>query len=741
MLRGFIVLLVLSGCADPESTSSAPGPRSDPAYARDTDCAGCHPDAAEAWQGSHHDLAMQIATSETVLGDFDDVTFGAGESATRFFRRGDRFLLQTAGRDGRKALFEATHVFGVDPLQQLLVALPGGRLQSFPIAWDARPLDQGGQLWFDLSGDEPPAPGDPFHWTGVYQSWNHQCASCHSTAVERGFDEVSQSYSTTWAEIDVGCQACHGAGAAHVAWAQGTGGKKELPIQPGADPEGSCGPCHSRRTELVADAIPGGPLLDQFLPVVPAPPLYHADGQIREEVYVLGSFLQSRMAEAGVQCGDCHDPHRATTRDPGNGLCMGCHGDAPPSKFAAQLGKATDYDSPAHHRHAPGSEGASCVNCHMPAQVYMGVDARRDHAFRIPNPARSADLGAPDACTGCHADRGADWAAARLDEWYGPNRRENPSDVVADPDVERVRSFSQNAGQAGILRAAAIDRLAQSGQADPAVLARLAKDADPWVRVHAIRAVAHHAGPQRHEALRLALGDPVRAVRLEAARALAPAPPTTLGSDLARRDQVLAEFESLLRASADTPAAQFERAQLAEQRGDPEADTLYRAALFLDPGFEAAARRVAHRMAQRGNPEHAEPVLRKAIAANPTSARLHQDLGLLLAELGRTDQALNYLDQATALPGATPRMFFNLGLVLEQLKRMDRAEAAFEAGLRLTPTQPDLLYAMIAFQMNRGRPARALPYAEHLDGSARTEESRSLLGRVREAAARAAEQP
>ena len=729
--------LLALACQDAPPGSDGPRARIDPAYARDSACAGCHPDAAAAFRGSHHDLAMQPATAETVLGDFSDARFGDGPGRTRFFRRGDRFLVQTPGRDGRQALFEVTHVFGVDPLQQLLVALPGGRLQAFPIAWDTRPRAAGGQRWFTLAPDDPPPPGDPFHWTGVYQTWNHQCASCHSTAVVRGFDEAASTYATTWAEIDVGCQACHGAGAAHVKWAEGAGGRRDLAPLTGANQIDACGPCHARRAALVADAVPGGPLLDRVLPATPVPPLYHADGQIRAEVYVLGSFLQSRMAAAGVTCTDCHDPHRGSLRRPGNRLCLGCHGASPPAAFAPRLPAGRAYDTPVHHHHAVGSEAAQCVTCHMPTAVYMGIDARRDHSFRIPDPAGAARIGAPDPCTTCHADRGAPWAAAALARWFGPERRRNPGAILTAPDPETARAYARDPAKPAILRAAVLDRLGRTGRADPATVAAAAADADPWVRVLALRAGGGLPPNERIPLLRAGLDDPIRAVRLEASRALAAVPDAMLGGDAALRDTVLDEFEAMLRASADTPSAQYERAQLAEQRGHGDPDALYRATLLLDPGFEPAARRLAHRLAERGEPAKAEPLLRRALDANPESGLLHYDLGLLVAELGRTREALPLLDRAVALQPANPRIYFNLGLVLEQLGQSERAEAAFAAGIRVAPAQPDLLYAMIAFQMNRGEAARALPYAEHLDRVAATPESAALLGRVRAAAAAA----
>ena len=116
--------------------------------------------------------------------------------------------------------YRIDYTFGVYPLQQYLVAFPGGRFQALPLAWDARPKDQGGQRWFHLYPDEKIAHDDELHWTGINQNWNWMCADCHSTNLVRGYDLKTDSYHTTWSALNVSCEACHGPGSGHVAWAK-----------------------------------------------------------------------------------------------------------------------------------------------------------------------------------------------------------------------------------------------------------------------------------------------------------------------------------------------------------------------------------------------------------------------------------------------------------------------------------------------------------------------------------------
>ncbi|MDA0935460.1 MAG: multiheme c-type cytochrome, partial [Planctomycetota bacterium] len=432
-----IVAASTFGCrGDDVASAVAPG------YVGSARCATCHAGEHARWQGSHHDLAMQEVTAATILGAFDAEPFEHGGVTTSFRRDGDRHFVTTDGVDGTAQEFEIRYAFGVEPLQQYLVDIGGGRLQALQVAWDSRPEADGGQRWFHLYPDAHAPAGDPMHWTGPAMNWNFMCASCHSTDVRRGYDLESDSYQTTWSEIDVGCEACHGPGSSHVqqaeaqrfddalglpahlegpsAWILGPGEKiarRQTPLEGHAEVE-TCAPCHARRAQVTEEPWPGSPLLDHFQPSLLEDGLYHADGQILDEVYVYGSFAQSRMHAAGVTCTDCHDPHSLGLRAEGNALCARCH-------------QPAAYDTPEHHHHEPGTDGASCVACHMPEKTYMVVDPRRDHSMRVPRPDLTAAIGTPNACQTCHADRGARWAANAVESWLGRAPAESHATRVA----------------------------------------------------------------------------------------------------------------------------------------------------------------------------------------------------------------------------------------------------------------------------------------------------------------------
>ena len=651
------------------------------AYVDEATCAECHAPQYRAWSGSHHDLAMQPATPATVLGDFDDASFTHQGVTSRFFKRDGRFFVNTEGADGRLADFELAYTFGVEPLQQYLAPFPGGRLQSLPVAWDTRRGE-----WFHLYPGERIPPGDALHWTGRYQTWNAMCAECHSTNLRKNYDASSDTYRTVWDVIDVGCQACHGPGGNHVEWARAGQSRSapdalaarlvvDLAASDSQTEIQACAGCHAHRQRISGADRHRRPLLDDFQPSTLRDGLYFPDGQIRDEVYVWGSFAQSRMHRAGVRCSSCHDPHGLDLRAEGNAVCVQCHREAPDARFPQLASRR--YDTSEHHFHAPESPGAQCVSCHMPARTYMGVDARRDHSFRVPRPDLSVELGTPNACTQCHTDETDQWAAARAAEWWDLPPLPHFAEVLAaarrgDPEAESgLRRIADDRDQAPIVRATALEHLPRYGPGalEPAVSA--ATDGDPLVRAAAAAAMEHLEPRRRIAALLPLLDDPVRAVRVEAARALTSVPRAALDArQAARFDAALAELFEAESTSADLPGANLNLGVLHSRTGDrAAAESAYRRALDFDPDFAPARFNLANLLNRQGRNGEAEAVLCAGLERAPDNGELHYSLGLLLAEEQRFEEAAASLERAAALMPGRPRVRRNLGLVLQRLGR------------------------------------------------------------------------
>ncbi len=702
-----------AGCSEaPAPEPAAPAPA---AFVSDAACAGCHPAEAAAWSGSHHDLAMQEATPAAVLGDFDDAVFDHYGISYRFFRRDGRFFVRTAGADGVPADFEVPYSFGVEPLQQLLLDAGGGRLQALPIAWDVA-----GRRWFALY-DEPTPPGDLLHWSSALLNWNAMCADCHSTDVRRGFDPETNRYATSWSGIDVGCQACHGPGSAHVAAAE-AGDAGGLLVGFAADAPraeiDACAPCHARRHPVSAGYRHGEPLLDHYLPALLDEGLYHADGQMLDEVYVYGSFVQTPMYARGVRCSDCHDPHSARLVAEGNAVCTQCHQSEPPARFPSLAARV--YDAPEHHHHEPGAAGSACVDCHMPARTYMGVDPRRDHSFRVPRPDLAVGLGTPDACSGCHAGRDAAWAADVVRAWFPAGRSGAAHFAPAlaagragapGADAELVR-LAADPSQAAIVRATALSLLRRyPGESALESLTRALGDPEPLLRAVAANVLAGFASPALPRGLQRQLSrplvpllrDPRLAVRLEAVRALSVLAPDVLdGAEQAALAAALEELEAVHRARADDPGAHLALAVVQANQGRlREAEASYRAALRLQPAFVPARFNLATLYNQQGRNAEAERELRAVLAAAPDHGDGHYSLGLLLAELGRLEEAERHLARAADALPERARVRYNHGLALQQLGRLGEARRALEQAAALEPGDPEIARALAALE---GRP-------------------------------------
>jgi tetratricopeptide (TPR) repeat protein len=704
----------------------ADAPPRDPARADFVDsalCAECHPTEFAAWRGSHHDRAMQPADASTVLGDFDGATFEALGLTTTFFRKDGGFWVNTEGPDGELQDFEIAYTFGVEPLQQYLVEFPGGRLQCLTTAWDT---ERG--RWFTLYPQDRFPPDDALHWTGRYQNWNMMCADCHSTHLARNYDAEHDSYATTWHELDVSCQACHGPGGAHVslARAQGAGwapraGESgfELSLRRG-DPASqleACAPCHSRRASLTDAAHVAGRFHDDYSIELPLPPLYHADGQVLDEVYVMGSFLQSRMHEKGVACSDCHEPHGLELWLPGDALCLQCHSESAPLERFPTL-TAKEYAAPAHHHHPPESDGARCVSCHMPARTFMQVDERHDHSLRIPRPDVSVAAGTPNACNDCHADQTPAWAAAAVREWTGAEPAPGPGAAFAaalagNPAAAApVAAVARDPEQPAIVRAAALELLGMYAGAAELKLASLADEA-PLVRAAALHDLGELPPEVLVERVGPLLADPVRRVRVAAARALAGAPGRLLA---ARGDPAYARAHAELMASfdanADVPSASLNRGVYLAQCGDVTgAVAAYERALLLDRDFLPAVFNLSTLLSTIDRAEDARRLLTGAIARQPEEGELRYSLGLLLAELGDLDGAASALREATRRLPDRARVHYNYGLAAQQLGRADEAELGLRRAAQLEPGNPDFAYGLALFFMGEGRLDEALHWA------------------------------
>ncbi len=625
----FVLLLA------PFLANAAEVSRSLPDHVGSERCALCHQTETEAWRGSHHDLAWTLPSDGHVLGDFDNASFEHEGITSHFTTEAGRYFIETEDASGQMTRFEVMGVAGIAPLQQYLVETEPGRVQALDLAWD---VEQ--ERWYHLYPDAELPAGSGLHWTGPYKSWNARCAECHATSYDKNFTFQTQTYDSSQAEIGVGCEACHGPGEAHLAWAENPesyeSGKwdgltaKGLTIAFDRESASAeielCAGCHSRREPLSdASPLPGTPFHDAYRLALLRDGLYHPDGSILDEVYVYGSFLQSRMYAAGVSCSDCHDPHRAQPMASGNAVCTTCHAPDGDTRFAALSSGL--YHDPAHHFHEEGSAGALCVNCHMIERTYMGIDPRRDHSFRVPRPDLSVETGAPNACTDCHQDRDATWAAAEIAERFPERQQGEPhyaqalakGRLDAAAAARDLLSIARDEALPGIVRATALDLLRGAGAAEYARRAQtLLSDPDPLVRAAAAALQALLPVEEQAAALRPALTDPRRAVRIAAARTLVAAPQQSDPTLAAEVAAAMGDWQDSLMAKTDFPethaAIGGSWLVMNNYRG---AERAFQEAVRLDPQMVSAWSILIRMRAALGDRQGALRLLGEALAANP----------------------------------------------------------------------------------------------------------------------------
>ncbi len=606
-------------------------------YLGSESCIACHEAAGEAWEGSHHALAWTEATAENITADFDGTEFTLGDMQARFRLTPEGTAhVSVTERDGVTTEYDVHSVIGVEPLQQYVLETAPGRLQSFDVVWDT---EKGG--WFHLYPQQNYAPDDGLHWTGPYKTWNSRCAACHATGFEANYDPQARSFASTQVEIGVGCEACHGPGSAHADWAETYETTQEAPppahgftvdMSDPAQMIEQCATCHSRREPYTdGNPIPGTPYHDTYNLSLLREGAYEADGQILDEVYVYGSFLQSKMYAEGVSCSTCHLPHEAELIAEGNAVCTQCHSPAGNPEFPSLPLQV--FDGPEHTHHPEGSAGAQCKNCHMVERVYMGNDWRTDHSFRIPRPDLDAETGAPDACTTCHEDQSPEWAAAKLEEWFPDSTQRGPhyGEVLAhgrrDPAraAPGLRSLSQDTDMAGIVRATAIYLLEQAGDpAEAAALEALLQDPDPLVRSAAVRLQRAAPAMERAPRIMASLSDPSRSVRMAAAQSL-------LDAQIARMPpryetalrNAFGEWQASMASRLDFPETHLQMGGMAlVMRNMPAAMNAFAEATRLDPQLSDAWIMQVRIAFATGDEAQGRALLDTALARNPGNVTL-----------------------------------------------------------------------------------------------------------------------
>lgn len=712
-------------------------------FLRSESCAKCHKKEYDEWQESHHAKAMAVANEETVLADFDNTTFSKDGIESRFYRKEGRFFVYTRGPQGKMAEFEISHTFGYYPLQQYLIPFPDGKMQCLPIAWDLRE-----KKWFHLYPDMELDPEEWIYWTNQGQNWNSMCADCHSTELQKNYDPLTGSYDTKWAEINVGCEACHGAGSKHIAWA-------ELPEMARAQKDNGllvqtsainnrqqvelCAPCHSRRSMLGDYSHLQQDLLDTEAPRLLEDVLYFPDGQIRDEVYVYASFVQSKMYANDVRCSDCHNVHSIKLYLEGNKLCLQCH-------------QASLYDNKTHHFHKQEGEtgeaiknadgdilfkvgtGAKCIACHMPGQTYMGNDYRPDHSIRIPRPDLSISLGTPNACNRCHADKSNQWSADYTRKWYGTQQKYHYGSTFSAAQNMEAQAWKELMQIVSdplsplLVRATALSLLGRyEGEEIVTLFQQSLESSEAILRRTALMHLPRLSPKDLQQMLLPLLADPVKGVRIEAARLLTLLPTEQFETkERTLFEQVLKEYLEVAFYSADFAASRLNLGAIYSNLGQTkEALKHFSKAVTIDRDYHMARTNMAVLYSRQGKHDLAEEQLRKALAVNPELPNIHYSLGLLLSEQKQYQEAVTHLRAAAAGMPDNARAHYNLGQLLVFLQLHSEAKTELQRSIAIAPRNMQFLQAMAQIYLAE----KNLPQAKKIAEQMISAEPQNPLGR------------
>ena len=699
-------------------------------------CISCHQREYKSWKGSDHDNAMSIATDSTVRGDFNNVEVEFRGKKHKFYKRDGKFFVYTEGIGGKMGEFQITYTFGVRPLQQYLVPFEKGRYQCLPIAWDSEK-----NRWFDMAGmlysPEELKPNSWFYWTNQAQNWNGVCAECHSTNLNKNYNIEKDSFHTTWSDINVNCESCHGPGSKHLEWANLPEGSRTLDPYMGLILKTSgttskqfieaCAPCHSRRTSFDVNDHTNSEYYDNYRPQLIAPPLYFKDGQIHDEVYVFGSFTQSKMYMHDVKCSDCHDSHSITFKFEGNALCTQCH-------------RADEYDTYQHHFHKYANEngqpvvdkfertiavgeGALCKSCHMPGKFYMGIDFRRDHSLRIPRPDLSIKYNVPNACNDCHADKSFQWSEDYIRKYYGERKKFTFASVLADgyeqkkgADTSLIRLIKSDL-YPEIIRATALQYLTayQSDEVDNTVRLML-NDPEAIIRETAINSFYSNDQKDFIKTIKPLLNDPIKMVRMSAANRLSVFPKDSFTeAEYLTLSSALNEYLKALEYTADFPTGKYNLGNFYSNKGDfAKAEKFYKDAIKEDSLLFPAKSNLALLYYGGGKLKQAEDLFLNLIKNHKDYTDGEYYLGLLYAEQKKYREAADILEKGTKRANVNPRIYYNLGLVYQYLNDEKKAESALLKAYSITPNEFDVIYALTDFYIRSGENSKALAYANEL---------------------------
>lgn len=649
-------------------------------------CVGCHQNEVKDWSGSNHAKAMMEATEQNVLANFDNAELKRNGLTHKMYKKGNGFFVLTDGPNGTLEEFEIKYTFGYYPIQQYLVEFEGGRLQVLSLTWDVVKKEwyyMSDEVYKNLSVDHE----NWLHWTNQAYNWNGMCAECHTTNLKKNYHAETNSYKTTWSQLSVSCEACHGPAEYHLKWAStkdkeiaNYGFVKKFKNSDNHSQLETCVRCHSRRS-IFGDYDYAWTETHEHMSIgTVSSPNYHTDGQIKEEDFEMGSFMQSKMHENGVKCTDCHNVHSGKVKFQDNRLCTQCHAPA-------------DYDSKKHHFHEKDKTGSSCVDCHMPGQYFMGRHFRRDHSLRIPRPDISKVTNSPNACNACHTEKTVDWAIENTTKWYGIKKQDHHGFTfhkanLKDPSaIDELKNIINDEKKPIIIRQTAMDVLRSNyPEQAQALLNPFLTNKNSALRFQSIFNSRFNESNSK-EILAL-LNDPIKGIRNTAAIKIAENKSLLTTEYQKAFDKEIKEYIAILKYNSDFPDSKLNLGNYYfNQNNFPQAIHYYQKTISQDKEFTQAYFNLAFLYNQNNQKEKAIAILETYLQKNSKDKQALYDIGLLIAEYGDYTKATLYLEKAKNNINPNDRIVLNLAKIYVYLGNKTKAEKYF---IELVEQFPDI---------------------------------------------------
>ncbi len=687
LIKGLLGVLFLNlfCCSPPESDLKVSSTTTNHKYVDEKACIQCHAAEVKQWSESHHAKAMLPMNDSTVSGSFNGQILTFAEKKWSFFKKENRFFVFTDDLKSEGDTLEIIHTFGFTPLQQYLVAFPNGKIQALRIAWDTQE-----NQWYDLYSNQKIIPEDWLHWTRSGMNWNTMCAECHTTNYRKNYDASNDQYHSQYDEVGVTCISCHGNAAIHVE--SMNKGESSLPGAVLVNSKTShqqlartCATCHSRKTNLTDSISFYGNMSDFFIPEILSDGLYHGDGQISDEVYVYGSFIQSKMYHNGVKCSDCHNSHSLKLKKEGNDLCLQCH--------------KPSYSSE-NHSHHTSAEAQLCISCHMTGKNYMGIDFRRDHSFRIPRPDQSSKYGTPNACNECHTDKNASWAEESINHWYGTKRAYHFSDDLLEgrnrntAAVDALGSLLNNKVQPEIARATAayyLGEIPTKKSVDYLIKALL--DTSSLIRHYSVKALFRLPAQEKYVAVLPLLRDPSLAVRMMAAELLTDIPKEQFPSNnISEFLKAQNEWKKSMESRLDFPGGNMQLATYYYRISDTNNALFYfQRALKMDTMLHDARENLARIYSQLNRLPEAQKELDITLSLDAKNWQAYYSKALLFVQEGALPLAEKAFGQSLTINPNQERGWYNFGLFYEQQNNLMLSLNQVNKGLIHFPTSALLI--------------------------------------------------